>query len=398
MFCGAGGASAGVSSAIDELGHEEQAWALNHWKVAISTHKRNFPLSQSLCRSLNDLQPQDVGLRTKVCLQWCSPSCTNFTWASSGRPRNDQLRAGPFAVTNWTMALMPDFVVTENVVEMQYWAPLDENGDPIPGKEGDTFRYWLQGFDVAGYDVEYRVLDCADYGDPTNRKRLFVIAARRGAGKVVWPDATHCANPSGDMFDTRSQWTAGGDSIDWDAPIKDILIPNRKPLGVHAKRMVLEGLSKFGSARAIIPHPRLRANARPASRPFPTITGSSNDIGVTDTRFTTEDGTPFSIHLSGAELRPLMHAIEQNASAPATINYEGIRLKAQVGYRMASVRELARGQSFPDSFEFDGTGEEARLQIGNAVPVLTAKAIARSLLTQNSSPTAKARREEAVLC
>lgn len=317
-------------------------------------------------------------------------NCTDFTFASAGRPRNDQLRAGPFAVTNWTLGLMPKCVIVENVAEMALWAPLDENNYPIKSQEGKVFDYWREGFHVAGYQTDFRVLDCADYGDPTNRRRLFFVALHRAYGPITWPETTHDENPGEDLFSARKPWQGADSTLEPDLVGKPILAVRDRALGVNAKRMILEGIEKFGGVDTIIPHPRKRANARPASRPMPTITGTSNDIGICKIHVLGQDGSPFPENLPREVFRPLMHAIEENQTSPAILRFDGQDLTAQASYRMLNVRELARGQSFPDWFEFSGTQEDARLQIGNAVPSQTAKALAKNLLTQVTQPTALA--------
>lgn len=389
MFCGAGGASLGVAQAISELGFEEESWALNHWETAIATHNTNFPNTRGLRHCLNDLQPHELGLqRGEIDLIWSSPSCTDFTFASAGRPRNEQLRAGPFAVTNWTLGLMPKCVIVENVAEMTLWGPLDENNQQIKEQAGHVFNYWREGFHVAGYNTDFRILDCANYGDPTNRRRLFFIALHPSYGRITWPTETHAENPEATLFGSKAQWLGASFTVEPNIEGKPILTTRTRPLGVNAKRMILEGFEKFGAVNTIIPHPRKRANARPATRPMPTITGTSNDIGICKIQVSQQDGTPLSDSeaLPRDVLRPLLHAIEENQTSPVILRFEGQDLTAQATYRMLSVRELARGQSFPDWFQFSGTQEDARLQIGNAVPSQTAKALAKNLLKQVTQP------------
>lgn len=59
---------------------------------------------------------------------------------------------------------------------------------------------------------------------------------------------------------------------------------------------------------------------------------------------------------------------------------DGKVYKLDILFRMLQPRELARAMSFPDDYQFQGTREEVVKQIGNAVPVRTAKALCEALL------------------
>lgn len=71
-------------------------------------------------------------------------------------------------------------LMLENVEEFQAWGPLTPEGQPCPRRRGKTFRAWIEQIRSLGYAVEWRELRACDYGSPTIRKRLFVIARRDG--------------------------------------------------------------------------------------------------------------------------------------------------------------------------------------------------------------------------
>lgn len=86
----------------------------------------------------------------------------------------------------------------ENVEEFQTWGPLlihsEGNARPDPAKKGRTFNSFINALRRQGYKVEWRELRACDYGTPTIRKRLFLIARRDGA-PIVWPKPTMAIPP-----------------------------------------------------------------------------------------------------------------------------------------------------------------------------------------------------------
>jgi site-specific DNA-cytosine methylase len=61
---------------------------------------------------------------------------------------------------------------------------------PDRKRSGQTFQRWRQQLVDLGYKVEHQVLDAADYGAPTHRRRLFIVARRDGQ-PIRWPEKTH---------------------------------------------------------------------------------------------------------------------------------------------------------------------------------------------------------------
>jgi DNA (cytosine-5)-methyltransferase 1 len=105
-------------------------------------------------------------------------------------------------------------IMLENVEEFQTWGPLLEDGRPDPARKGETFREWVsQSCRALGYVVEWREMKAADYGAPTSRKRLFVVARCDGQ-PIVWPAPTHGKG--------RRPYRTAAECIDWSIPCPSI--------------------------------------------------------------------------------------------------------------------------------------------------------------------------------
>ena len=201
-FCGAGGESTGIMQAVRELGLECELHAHNHWETAIETHSINHPDAIHRCASIESLNPEECIPGQKVGLMWASPECTHHSNARGGKPRSDQSRASAWVILKWLSDLYVDRLIVENVPEFLTWGPLGVNGAPMKSKKGDTFNAWVSAIKSLGYRVDWRVLNAADYGDPTTRKRLFVQAVR-GRKRIIWPEPSHTSQP--DLFGSNRE-------------------------------------------------------------------------------------------------------------------------------------------------------------------------------------------------
>ncbi len=157
----------------------------------------------------------------------------------------------------------------ENVEEFQDWGPLDEEGYPVKEKAGMTFRLWLNQLRAAGYKVEHRELRACDYGAPTTRKRLFVIARRDGL-PIVWPKPTH----GPDLIPYR----AAADCIDWSIPCPSIF-DRAKPLAENTLRRIAKGIMKYvvNNPQPFIVKFRFDSAGASIEAPLPTITAGPKD-------------------------------------------------------------------------------------------------------------------------
>lgn len=240
-FAGGGGASTGIEAAIGR----PVDIAINHDPEAIALHKANHPETRHYLEDIWEVDPATACAGRPVGLAWFSPDCTHFSRAKGTTPIKKEIRGLAWVVVNWAKAVRPRVIVLENVEEFQTWGPLREDGRPDPGAVGETFREWLAQLSALGYSIEFRTLVAADYGTPTTRKRLYLVARRDGAG-IAWPDQTHGkGRPAG--------WRAAAEIIDWALPCPSIF-GRRKPLAEATLRRIAEGIRRYviGAAQPFI--------------------------------------------------------------------------------------------------------------------------------------------------
>jgi DNA (cytosine-5)-methyltransferase 1 len=229
LFCGAGGTLEGLSQTCADLGYELDVVAVNHWETAIETHRRNHPGDHHVSK-VEELHPPDVA--DDVDLLIASPECTHFSVARGGKPVNEQKRASPWHVLDWVEKLQPANVLLENVREFKSWGPID---DGQPTRNGEIFETWIDAFHSLGYSVDYEVLNAADYGDPTTRKRLFVVG-RRGR-RASFPEPTHSEDGTGDT----EEWRSAAEIIDW-SDVGKSLWQRDRPLVNNTMQRIAEGI------------------------------------------------------------------------------------------------------------------------------------------------------------
>lgn len=189
-FAGGGGASSGIEQAFGRM----VDIAINHDPKALSMHQANHPQTWHIQSDIFEVDPRKVTQGRPVGLAWFSPDCTDHSKAKGGKPiRTTKRRSLAWVVTRWAGTVRPRVICLENVEEFKEWSPLI--GRPgqfrrCPKRKGLRFRQWVRSLTKLGYKVEWRELRSCDYGAPTIRKRLYLIA--RCDGKpIVWPDTTH---------------------------------------------------------------------------------------------------------------------------------------------------------------------------------------------------------------
>jgi DNA (cytosine-5)-methyltransferase 1 len=190
LFAGGGGASTGIEAI---LGRPPDV-AINHDREALAMHRVNHPKTRHIRTDIREVDPRRA-LRGKKCgFAWFSPDCTFFSKAKGGQPFRDREKArrirGLIGVAlKWADQVRPRLMFFENVEEIEDWCPLKKDGTPDWSKRGQSFRRWVARLRNMGYVVEWRVLKASDFGAPTSRKRLFIIARCDGR-PIVWPTPT----------------------------------------------------------------------------------------------------------------------------------------------------------------------------------------------------------------
>jgi DNA (cytosine-5)-methyltransferase 1 len=314
LFCGAGGTSTGLVRAARELDFRLDLLAVNHWKTAVATHTRNHPWARHLCADLGTVDPNKVVEGGKLDLLVASPECTHHSVARGGKPCSDQSRASAWHVLHWAERLRIDNILIENVKEFTTWGPLTKRGRPMKRRKGETFNAFLRALESLGYSVDYRVLNAADYGDATTRRRLF-IQARRGS-TPLWPLTTHSQNQEGG----RASWRAAREIIDWGLKGESIF-GRKKPLSRRTMARIEAGLRKFGGAAFLTiargPVDEPDRFARSVDEPMPVCVAGGTHLGLAE---------PFIVafHDEGNTNRPRVHPINEPLPTLDTSNRFGL--------------------------------------------------------------------------
>lgn len=236
LFAGGGGASDGIEIALGR----PVTLAVNHSRTAIECHQRNHPMTHHEIADVWEVDPVEACAGRPVGLLWASPSCTHYSRAKGGHnPKSAEIRSLPWVIVRWARTVKPRVIFMENVPEFLDWGPLDAHGHPIKSKRGRTFRIWLGKLKAQGYQVEWRQLVAADYGAPTTRKRVYLIARRDGA-PIVWPEPSHSRAPS--LF--ASPWRTAAECIDWSLPARSIF-DRKKPLAEKTLKRIAAGIVRY---------------------------------------------------------------------------------------------------------------------------------------------------------
>lgn len=283
-FAGGGGASHGITLA---LGRGPDL-AINHDEAAIAMHKANHPDTRHMTEDVWRINPRRAVRGRRVGLLWASPDCRHFSRAKGGKPVEKKIRSLAWVVVKWAAEVKPDVIILENVREFADWGPivpawkcracnwrgtegqltLGRNGAlplrprcpqcearrmviteemiPDPKRKGLTFRRFVGRLKAMGYVVDFKNLNAADYGAPTHRRRLFLIARRDGK-PIVWPEPTHGDPKKLDdlpLFDRAKPWRTAAECIDWSIPCPSIF-DRPRPLADATMRRIALGIKRY---------------------------------------------------------------------------------------------------------------------------------------------------------
>lgn len=252
-FAGGGGASAGLEMA---LGRSPDV-AINHDEVALSMHEANHPKTKHLTTSVWAVDPRElVAKGQRVGLAWFSPDCKHHSRAKGGKPLDNNIRDLAWVVVSWAELVKPDVLFVENVPEFKCWGPLTADEKPDAERAGQTFQKWVGKLRKEGYQVEWKELKACDYGAPTIRNRLFVVARCDGL-PIEWPEPTHgCPNSDDVRNGNLLPWVTAAEIIDFSLPCPSIFdtaaeirekydLRAKRPLADNTLRRIAKGVQKF---------------------------------------------------------------------------------------------------------------------------------------------------------
>ncbi|WP_286913228.1 MULTISPECIES: DNA cytosine methyltransferase [unclassified Pseudomonas] len=275
FFCGGGGAGTGLEMGLGR----PVTVAKNHSPAAISMHTANHPHAKHFTTDVFEGDPDEECQGRRVGWFHMSPDCTHHSQAAGGQPRKREIRNLSWIGLKWAGKKKPRVISLENVKQILQWGPLIAKRDkvtgrvitldrvshptkpkaminrvaepgeqvpvsnqflvPNPKRRGITWKRFVQLLEGMGYQVEWRIIKACDFGAPTSRERLFMIARCDGQ-PIVWPEPTHAKNPG----KRQQKWRTAAECIDWTVPSKSIF-DRKKALAEATLRRVAKGMKKF---------------------------------------------------------------------------------------------------------------------------------------------------------
>lgn len=333
LFCGAGGTSTGVNAArLDGEKCADVIACVNHDANAIASHASNHPEALHFTEDIRTLELSPLVAHTAIkrsenpdafVVLWASLECTNFSKAKGGMPRDADSRTLAEHLFRYIEAINPDYIQIENVEEFMSWGDMDENGKPLSMDRGRLYRRWVNNVKKYGYRFEYRILNSADYGAYTSRKRFFGIFAKKGL-PIVFPEPTHSKEPQKTLFNDLKRWK----------PVKDVLDLEDEGLSIFARKKALSektleriyaGLVKFvagGKDAFLVKWNSMNRkgiyHAPSIDEPCPTV-ATQNRLGVATVQFLSKQysGHPDSKNTSIEEPAGTITCIDHHAFVSA---------------------------------------------------------------------------------
>jgi len=352
------------------LGFEQAGFnviaAVDIEKINIETHKKNFPACDTWCADLSLASGDQIREKTsigdrQIDVAFAGPPCQGFSLIGKrapGDPRNLLL----IHLARLLAELSPSYWVVENVEGI------------LLGSTRNMLDEFVEKISGAGYSVvkPIQTLDAAEFGVPQRRRRVFVLGYRSGLVAPQYPQPLYPYAEDGEHSGPRV-WDAIGD------------LPR-----ISNYKYLLEEDAYFGDLGRSSMYARvLRGElsdpddkSLPRSRNGDGLGGCLRTVHSAKTirRFRrTEQGSSEKVsrfhRLAKNDLAPTLRA----GTGPEQGSFMAPRPIHPFQDRCITVREAARLHSFPDWFQFHPTKWHGFRQIGNSVPPLLARAVAKSV-------------------
>lgn len=352
FFCGCGGTSEGFREAGMDI-----VWALDVNPAAAKTYKKNFPKAKFNELDVNKLDIEELKLEMAKypdhlkLFCGCAP-CQPFTKQKTQKKKVDPRASLLLSFANVVEQAKPDFVFVENVPGVQ---------KPRFGEDG-PFPAFLKRIKALGYQFQKAgaVVAAQDYGAAQIRHRFIFLASLHGEACI--PEATHGNEDGKQHYRTVRQ-----------------VIANLPPISAGAEYVDPSGKIKNHRAAALSKKNLKRIQATPhdggGRKSWPSDSGLRLKC---HTRIKTKDGEKKKKYTGHTDVYGrLWWDRPSTGLTTRCISYSNGRFGHPEQDRAISVREAARIQGFPDTFEFVGSLNDQAKQVGNAVPVPLAKAVGK---------------------
>lgn len=310
LFCGAGGTSTGVEKAtLDGQKCARVIACVNHDLNAILSHQANHPDTLHFREDIRTLDLTGLlahlnRMRQKypdaLVVLWASLECTNFSKAKGGQPRDADSRTLAEHLFRYIEQLTPDYIQIENVEEFMSWGDMDDKGHPISRLKGRSFVRWCNKIMSYGYHYDWRLLNAADFGAYTSRKRFFGQFAKIGL-PIAFPIPTYSKDGDDGIFHIYNKWKPAREVLDMNDSGQSIF-DRKKALCEKTLNRIYAGLIKFvagGKDAFLIKYNSMNQRGRYVApgvdEPCPTV-ACQNRLGIANVCFISKafSGDPYS--------------------------------------------------------------------------------------------------------
>lgn len=310
LFCGAGGTSTGVEHAkLDGTKCARVVACVNHDANAIASHQANHPDTLHFTEDIRTLDLTGLTahlnrMRMKypsaLVVLWASLECTNFSKAKGGQPRDADSRTLAEHLFRYIEQLAPDYIQIENVEEFMSWGDMDDKGHPISKLKGCSYVRWTNKVISYGYHYDWRLLNAADFGAYTSRKRFFGQFAKKGL-PIAFPVPIFSKNGDSGMFHAYKKWKPVREVLDMNDAGQSIF-DRKKPLCEKTLKRIYAGLIKFvagGKETFLVKYNSMNQTGKYAApgidEPCPTV-ACQNRLGIANVSFMSKafSGDPYS--------------------------------------------------------------------------------------------------------
>lgn len=354
-----------MSLGFEQAGFDVVA-AVDSDPIHVETYSENFPRCRTLCSDMPQLSGEDIracaGLgQRQIHVVFGGPPCQGFSVGGkrrSGDPRNLLL----YDFARLLRELRPLYFVVENVRGL------------LLAENETILQSFLEQIEAAGYGVVEPIqdLDAADFGVPQRRRRVFILGYLKGLPEIEYPTPLFSRDGNGTGCPPQV-WDAIGDLPDVDK--SEELLESDVYYGqlgfaagyARALRGEVRDLSDYSKVR--------RADGRGLTGCMRTTHGPETVRRFAATAPGSCEPVSRFQRLSKVGLARALRA----GTGPSHGSFTAPRPIHPVRPRCITVREGARLHSFPDWFRFHPTKWHGFRQLGNSVPPLLARAVARQV-------------------